>query len=133
MSYREQFELDFEAGLTDQFPEWGDALKASVYSCGKPFKNIAADLDLSSSMLSRMLNPGEASVNFPAHRLSDLIEATGDLKPIYWLVERFCGDTDERRKRALTELIDRLPALLHALERETGDVIDIPIQKQKGA
>lgn len=113
----EQFELNFEAGLTDQFPSFYDCLRASVYNSGKPFKNVAADLDLSSSYLSRMMNEADDGANFPVHRLPDLICATGDLRPIYWLVETLCADANDRRKRALDSIADMLPRLQAALKQ----------------
>jgi len=50
-----QVEINFESGLTDQFPQFRDAVKAAVYGCGRPFKAVAADLDMTSSELSRKL------------------------------------------------------------------------------
>ena len=36
--------IDLDQSLTQQFPEFMDAVRASVYDCGRPFKAIAADL-----------------------------------------------------------------------------------------
>lgn len=107
-----QVELNFEAGLTDQFPEFRDVIKASVYSCGRAFKSVAADLDMSVSELSRKLsdNPNDP-VNFPLHRLPELIEATNDKRPIYWLIEKFIEDPDKKRARAIETLSDMLPQI----------------------
>lgn len=113
----QQVDLNFEGGLTDQFPEFGDCLKASVYSCGRPLKAIAADLDMSASELSRKLaqNPNDL-VHFPAQRLAELIAATGDLRPIYWLAEKFCQSQEARKKQAINELVRLMPALHNALK-----------------
>jgi hypothetical protein len=83
-----QVEINFEAGLTEQFPAFRDVVKAAVYGCGRPFKAVAADLDMTSSELSRKLgdNPNDP-VHFPLHLLPELIRATGDKRPVYWLVE----------------------------------------------
>lgn len=89
----QQVELNFEGGLTDQYPEFKDCVKASVYGCGRPFKAIAADLDMSSSALSRKLaNNPDDPVHFPLHRLPELLQATSDMRPLYWLVEKYCRD-----------------------------------------
>lgn len=117
-----QFELNFEAGLTDLFPSFSDCMSASVYSCGKPFKNIAADLDVSPSHLSRMLNVNDEGVHFPARRLNELIEATGDLRPVYWLVEKFCQDSDAQARRAIGELATILPKIVALVERAENGV-----------
>lgn len=107
-----QVEINFEAGLTDQFPEFRDVVKASVYSCGRALKSVAADLDMTSSELSRKLadNPND-TVHFPVHLLPALIRATGDKRPVYWLVERFLEDEDTKRSRAVAQLSDMLPQL----------------------
>ena len=116
MTTRSQLEIDFTPGLTEQFPEFLDCVKASVYGCGKPFKVVAADLDMSTSELSRKLadNPND-NVHFPAKKLAELIESTHDLMPVYWLVEKFCENADAKQRRAieaLAQLSRELPALL---------------------
>lgn len=110
----EQFLLDFDGGLTDRYPSFGDCLKASVYSCGRQLKAVASDLDMSSSELSRKLagNPNDP-VHFPAVRLPDLVAATGDLSPVYWLVEKFCDSPDLKKRKS----IERLARLLPEIER----------------
>lgn len=105
-----QLEISFEAGLLDQFPSFHDCVRASVYGCGQRFKVIAAELDLSPSKLSRMLAE-QGDLNFPLDLLPDLIAATGDKRPIYWLVEKFLEDTDARRDRALQALERLMPEI----------------------
>lgn len=113
----QQIALNFESGLTEQFPEFRDVVRASVYSCGRAFKSVAADLDMSVSELSRKLsdNPNDP-VNFPLNRLPELIEATGDKRPVYWLVEKFLEDADVKRKRNLDTLGMLLPQIEAALK-----------------
>jgi hypothetical protein len=113
----EQIELNFEAGLIEQFPEFQQCLKASVYSCGKPFKAVAADLDMSSSRLSRMLNENDENIHFPAYRVPELMKATGDIRPIYWLVETFCRDADERQKAAVRQFMAEMPKMMKLMEK----------------
>lgn len=112
-----QVELRLEPGLLDEYPDFRDVVKASVYSCGRAFKAIAADLDMSVSELSRKLNDNPNDpVHFPLHRLPDLIQATSDMRPIYWLVERFIEDEASKRKRAVNELSKLLPHIQAALK-----------------
>lgn len=110
----QQFDLDFDGGLTDRFPDFRECIQASVHGCGRQMKAVAADLDMSPSELTRKLshNPNDP-VHFPVCRLPDLIKATGDLSPIYWLVERFCEDADAKRNKN----IDRLAKLLPEIEK----------------
>lgn len=116
-----QIEINFQAGLTEQFPAFRDVVKAAVYSCGRQFKAVAADLDMTSSELSRKLgdNPNDP-VNFPLHLLPELIEATGDKRPVYWLVEKFLEDADVKRGRAVAQLADMLPQLQALLKTATS-------------
>lgn len=112
-----QVELSFEAGLTEQFPRFEDCVRASVYSCGRAFKSIAADLDMSVSELSRKLaDNANDPVHFPLPRLPELIAATGDKRPIYWLIESFLEDPERRRARMLETAEKLIPELVSALK-----------------
>lgn len=115
---KQQLEIDFEPGLVERFPEFIDCVKASVYGARKQFKAIAADVDMSSSELSRKLaeNPND-NVHLAARDLPKVIAATGDLTPVYWLIEKFCEDSDAKQRRAielLAQLHRDLPRLLKA-------------------
>jgi len=112
-----QLVIDLDGAITDQFPAFADAVRASVYGCGRPFKAVASDLDMSSSALSRKLadNPDDP-VHFPLERLPELLDATGDLRPLHWLVARYLRDDDTRRAEDLA----RLRRLLRELEPLAG-------------
>lgn len=118
-----QLQIPLEASLVHQFPEFRDVVRASVYSCGRQFKAIAADLDLSVSELSRMLadNPGDPR-HFPVARLPELIAATGDRRPVLWLAERFLEEPGARRQSAIDRLGTLLPEIAALLaEAKSGD------------
>jgi hypothetical protein len=116
-----QFSLNFEAGLLQQFPEFRDVVKAAVYSCGRALKVVAADLDMTSSELNRKLadNPNDP-VNFPLHLLPALIKATGDKRPIYWLVEAFLDDPQEKKNRAIEQLAQMMPVIQSLLAQTSN-------------
>jgi len=116
-----QMALDLDPGILDEFPEFRDAVRASVYSCGRAFKAIAADLDMSVSELSRKLsdNPNDP-VHFPYHRLPELIRATGDMRPVYWLIATFIESDETKQKRAIDQLSRLLPQIEHALKAVKG-------------
>lgn len=118
-----QVELSFDAGLTEQFPEFRDVVKASVYSCGRALKSVAADLDMTSSELSRKLanNPND-QVHFPLDLLPALIRATGDKRPVYWLVETFLEDDETKHRRALSEISAILPHLIALTKTASGSL-----------
>jgi hypothetical protein len=119
-----QLQIDFQGGLTQQFPEFRDVVRASVYACGRPFKAVAADLDMSVSELSRKLadNPADP-VHFPLPRLPELLAATGDLRPVYWLIESFMEDPEAKKARVLAEasdLVRSLQAVLGQIPQDGG-------------
>lgn len=112
-----QVGLNLDPGILDQYPDFRDAVRASVYSCGRSFKAIAADLDMSVSELSRKLsdNPNDP-IHFPYHRLPDLILATGDALPVHWLIATFIESPETKRHRAIDQLTHLLPQIQSALK-----------------
>ena len=115
----QQFELNFEGGLTDRFPNFLDCVRASVYGCGRPFKAIAADMDMSPSLLSQKLSD-QGDTKFALQRLPELIEATHDYSPIFWLVERFCDSPDAKKRKSIERLAVLLPQIEAALREANG-------------
>ena len=105
-----QLQLDFDGGLTQQFPSWEDVLHAAAYAnpLRRPFKHVAADMGLSPGELSKMLSHGEGR-HFPGELLPQFLEATGDLRPVYWLIEKFLP-TDEQRADEAVRRLERLMA-----------------------
>lgn len=104
------YPLDFQPGLTAQFPHLEDVLTAVVYGCRQGLNGVAGSLDQSPSELSRRLNR-ESDDHRPA-RVSDLggiIQATGDRRPIYWLIEKFMESPEARMARAADQLSELLP------------------------
>lgn len=112
-----QVEIDFRPDLLERFPEFRDVVRASVYGCGRAFKAVAADLDMSVSELSRKLaeNPNDP-VHFPLNRLPELLSATGDLQPLYWLLARFTESDAHKQRRVLDELNRLMPHLQSLLK-----------------
>lgn len=117
-----QLSIDFTPGMLEQFPTFADCVRASVYGCGKPFKVVAADMDMSVSELSRKLanNIGD-NVHFPLDRLPELLAATGDSRPVQWLVLRFLRDPEAHRKQALATIAQLAPVLERAMAALAGD------------
>lgn len=122
---RPQVEMDFEPGLTQQFPEFLDLLAAVVYGSRPGLTGVAAMLDKSPSLLSRMLSRhADDPRHLPAADLPKIIQATGDHRPVYWLVEKFLEDPEVKRARALdylAELMPQLQGLLKEARRGRGD------------
>ena len=88
-----------------------------VYSCGRPVKHVAADLDMSPPELTQII-AGTEGRRFPLEKLSALIDATaprGHLI-IYWLIDRHLTDKVARKDRALSMLEAMLPELMQVVE-----------------
>jgi hypothetical protein len=115
-----QMTLDFEAGLTERFPSLLDCIRTGAYTNRNPLKTIAADMDISQSDLSRKLagNPDDPR-RFSVDDLEKYIEKTGDVTPIYYLVEKYLQDEEHRQRRALSELTKQLPEILALFKAAT--------------
>jgi hypothetical protein len=115
-----QMPLEFAPGLTERHLTLLACCHESAVRCVRPMKAIAADMDMSSSDLGRRLAPSEGDPRrLSVDDLVRLIDATGDLSPIYWLIEKFAIDDEARQRRAQAELAKQLPDLI-ALLKQVG-------------
>lgn len=106
-----QLTLNFEAGLTEAYATCREYVATRVHQQGKYQKEIAADMDLSPSHLSRKLAqaPGD-SMAFTLDNFERYIESQGDVQPIYYLIEKYLierADSIEALERRLAELKGR--------------------------
>ncbi len=106
---QEQLTLSFEAGISDRYGCLRECVATGVYQRG--LKRIAIDLDQAPSNLSVQLSDDPAR-HFSVDSLERYIERTGDLVPIYFLVEKFIKPMDGRQEAALAQL----PALAEQLQ-----------------
>ncbi|HRO59440.1 MAG TPA: hypothetical protein PK177_09790 [Burkholderiaceae bacterium] len=110
---RRQLTLELEPGLTSRFRNVRDG----VYSRG--LKRIAGDLDMAPGNLSVALGD-DGTRKFSVDEMERYVQVTGDLTPIYYLVERYLGDQGAARAEALdrvmrmAEQLEALPAILAA-------------------
>lgn len=107
-----QMKLDFQPGLAERHDSLLDCIREAVYTQKVPLKTIAADMDMSQSELSRKLsdNPDDPR-RFTVGDLEAFIKATGNMTPIYYLVERFLEDDSLKQQRAMAELLNIAPHL----------------------
>lgn len=105
----ENITLTFEPGPADAYNSCREYIGALVHMQGRQQKAIAADMDLCPSALSRKVaqSPND-SMRFTLDDLERFLEVTGDLRPIYYLVEKYNGSRQQR--------IDALRAELERLE-----------------
>lgn len=105
-----QLTLNFEAGIAECYPTCREYVAARVHQQGRAQKSIAADMDLSPSMLTRKLaqSPND-STRFTLDDLENYIVTTQDTKPVLYLVEKYLtSSSKDEIKRQIAELQKRL-------------------------
>lgn len=117
-----QMTLDFTPGLAERHSSLLSCVRETVYSQRNPLKTIAADMDMSQSELSRKLseNPDDPR-RFTVDDLESFIKATGDVTPIYYLIERFLEDEAVKQQRAMSELLKIAPQLAALIKQASGN------------
>lgn len=115
-----QLSLSFEPGLAERWRSLKACVRERVFGNLKPLKSIAADMDLSETELSRKLseNPNDTR-DLTCDDLEAYIEKTGDVTPIYYLIEKFAIDKQTKQAFAAAELAKVLPHLI-ALAKQVG-------------
>jgi hypothetical protein len=117
-----QHSFDFTPGLTTQFPRLRDVLCAVVYGSRSGLKGVAADLDVSPSELSRMLNREQGDPRkLDVEDAVAIVASTGDTRPVQWLIERFLHNPEQQRAMAAAQIAQLLPAL-QQLAQQAGMV-----------
>lgn len=112
--------LDFALPLTAQYPRLRDVLAAAVYGSRAGLKGVAADLDMSPSELTRMLNREQDDPRkLDVEDAVAIIASTGDTRPVQWLIEKFLRNPDEQRATAAAQIAQLLPGLME-LARQAG-------------
>jgi hypothetical protein len=117
----QQFTLDFQPGLTERFPRWEDTFTHAVYSSRLGLNGVAAKLDQAPSDLCKRL-AGEETRPLRVKDALGIVEATGDLTPIYWLLDAFLKDPEAKKREALERLPGLIAAVQATLEQAGGGV-----------
>jgi hypothetical protein len=110
----QQFELDFEGGLSSRHSSLLACLDDCISRSPHQKKVIASELDLSPSALSRRLTPqpkGSSEPRFSVELFEEYIEKYEDLTPIYYLVEKFCQKPEDKKRQAISQLASMMPML----------------------
>jgi hypothetical protein len=103
-----QMSLSFEPGLAQRHRSLVECVATGIYKRG--LGRIAALVDEAPSHLSAQLS-GDGR-RLAVETLEAYIEKTGDLEPIFYLVEKFVGDP----KVAQQEALARVPQMLAELQ-----------------
>ncbi|HEY0684718.1 MAG TPA: phage regulatory CII family protein [Steroidobacter sp.] len=123
-----QLTLELQPNLLRRFSTLRQCVHHTALNYQRGMKELAADLDLSESELSRRLNPSDGD-----HRSCDvnlmvqIVEKTNDLTPIHWLMAKFLSDAESQKQAAMNALVQMAPQML-ALFVEAGLV---PQQKPR--
>ena len=113
-----QMTLSFEPGLAERHLSLRDCMVQQVYQRGHG--RVAASLDMAPSKLTEKLAGVDSSGKPRGMSLDEFeryIEKSGDLTPIYYLLDKFARDPGVAQKEALARLAtlaESLPALLAA-------------------
>lgn len=114
-----QLTLNFEASLPDRFPTLRSYIAHRATIQQKSQKVIAADMDVSPSMLSRKLNPQEGDTQ--RFNLEGYLASTGDAAAVIEYLAAKYMDSDEARKaRTLSRVEALLPELAGMLAALKG-------------
>lgn len=101
----QQMVLEFEPGLAERHGSLRECMVSCVYRRG--LSNVADDLAKSPGNLSSELDEGSHR-HFSIESLERYITKTGDLTPVYYLVERFIGDQAAVEGAALSHVQQQL-------------------------
>ncbi len=115
-----QLRLNFEPSLPERYPTLREYVAYRTLINPRPAKSIAADMDMSPSVLSRKLNPSEGDTQ--RLNLDDFegwLQSTGDAAAVVQYLAAKYMDSDETRKaRAIGQaekLLSELGPVLAAL------------------
>ena len=107
--------FDFTPGLTDEYRGFEDILLATIRNGGVKQGAIASKCDISPSEFSKSINRYEDRRPDWAW-LTNILDETGDYRPIYWLMERYLQSPESREQRALDLLARLLPVVQDAMQ-----------------
>lgn len=112
-----QLTLELQPGLTQQYRTLRECLCAVVYQFRGGIGGVAAAIDMSPSDLGRRLNHGDGDPlrNLDIDLLAAIVEATGDHRPVLWLVERFLPSDEQKRRAAVDTLATLMPQIAQLL------------------
>lgn len=127
-----QHSFDFTPGLTTQFPRLRDVLCAAVYGSRSGLKGVAADLDVSPSELSRMLNREQGDPRkLDVEDAVAIVASTGDTRPVQWMIERFLHNPEQQRATAAVQIAQMLPALAQLCKQMGLPEFPTPQQRKR--
>lgn len=116
-----QLTLDFEPGLAERHESLLACVRQCAYTHRNPLKTLAADMDMSQSELSRKLsgNPDDPR-RFTVEDLEKFVQASGNVTPVLYLVEKYLADEETKQRAANAQLAKMLPDVLALIKTVSG-------------
>lgn len=111
---KNQLTLDFETGLVERYGSLRECVATGVYQRG--LKRVAIDLDTAPSNLSVQLSE-DPSRHFPVDSFETYLEKTGDMTPLYYLIEKFLADKQAKQDATMEEAMKLLAQLAPAMKK----------------
>lgn len=117
-----QLTLELNLELLQRYRTLRECVHHVALDHPKGMKSLAAECDLSPSELTRRLSPSDGDPrSCDVDLMVRIMEATGDVRPLHWLVARFVPSEADRRSAAVDELTAILPRLAELLAAAGGD------------
>ncbi|MGE0521391.1 MAG: phage regulatory CII family protein [Candidatus Binatia bacterium] len=104
-----QLTLELNLGLLQRYRTLRECVHHTALDYPRGMKALAAECDLSESELSRRLNPTDGDKRSCDVDLAvTIMEVTGDLRPLHWLIAKFIPSEQDRRQAAVDTLAQML-------------------------
>lgn len=105
MTSARQLSLTFEPGLSARYSSLRDVVAHGVYQRG--LSVVAGKVDMAPSKLSEKLAGGnDRPRDLGIEEFERYLAKTGDVQPIYYLIERFLQDPGVAQAEAMARLVD---------------------------
>lgn len=112
----QQLTLCFEQGISERHHSLRECVATGIYRRG--LGSVAIDLNKAPGNLSVELSDDPAR-HFSVDSLEKYIEKTKDTAPIYYLIDKFLNDKDQKQNSALAQIAPILQQLAPLL-RQAG-------------
>ena len=111
-----QLTLTLEEGISRRHRSLRECVAAGVYQRG--LARTAADIDVAPSKLSEKLSggTGDRVRDVSVSELERYIEATGDLGPVHYLVDKYLREPSAVQAAAMVQMQQQLQALVASMQ-----------------
>jgi hypothetical protein len=121
-----QLTLTLAPGLNQRHKTLRECLHSSCMNSKGGVAGLAPGLDMSPSLLGRKLsntNPDDPHKTLDIEDFDNLLTQLAvekDLKPLYWLIEKYLPSDEQRRNATLDRLSSLLPEIVELVAEATA-------------